>query len=154
MAEGLKAVESFNATGEPSIVAARWERWRKSFKFYIAALGTVTDARQKALLLHCGVRTFRTFSNCSIGLMTSRQTRRRTTRHWPSSIPTLLSIGTTHSSEMCSARWLNRTANRQHNSWQDFGNKQGILLVLWRQWNDSRSSHWEMWWQEAKDWTV
>ena len=44
MAEGLKAVESFNATGEPSIVAARWERWRKSFKFYIAALGTVTDA--------------------------------------------------------------------------------------------------------------
>ena len=54
MAEGLKAVESFNATGEPSIVAARWERWRKSFKFYIAALGTVTDARQKALLLHCG----------------------------------------------------------------------------------------------------
>lgn len=54
MAEGLKAVESFNASGEPSVVAAKWERWRKSFKFYIAALGNVADARQKALLLHCG----------------------------------------------------------------------------------------------------
>ena len=54
MAEGLKAVENFDATGEPSVVAAKWDRWKKSFRFYIAALGNVADARQKALLLHCG----------------------------------------------------------------------------------------------------
>ena len=54
MAEGLKAVENFDATGEPSVVAAKWDRWKRSFRFYIAALGNVADARQKALLLHCG----------------------------------------------------------------------------------------------------
>ena len=54
MAEGIKCVESFEPIGEPSVIAAKWERWKKSFQFYIAALGNVADARKKALLLHCG----------------------------------------------------------------------------------------------------
>ena len=54
MAEGIKCVESFVPIGEPSVIAAKWERWKKSFQFYVAALGNVADARKKALLLHCG----------------------------------------------------------------------------------------------------
>ena len=54
MADGIKAVEAFDPTGEPSMISAKWERWKKSFGFYTAALEKVDDARKKALLLHCG----------------------------------------------------------------------------------------------------
>ena len=54
MAEGIKSVDPFDPTGEPSVIAAKWERWKKSFNFYTAALANVNDARKKALLLHCG----------------------------------------------------------------------------------------------------
>ena len=34
MAEGIKSVEPFDPTGEPSVIAAKWERWKKSFNFF------------------------------------------------------------------------------------------------------------------------
>ena len=36
------------------MVGAKWDRWKKSFQIYLAALGNVQEARKKALLLHCG----------------------------------------------------------------------------------------------------
>ena len=51
---GLQGIENFDLKGQPSVVAARWEQWRKSFVIYVAASGKdLTEGRKIALILHC-----------------------------------------------------------------------------------------------------
>jgi hypothetical protein len=49
----IPCVAPFRPEGHPSVIATNWERWVKSFQFYIDSLGNVNNARKKALLLHC-----------------------------------------------------------------------------------------------------
>ena len=49
-------VEKFDPSREPSVVDAKRDRQKKSFKIYnyLTALGNVHEVCEKALLLHCG----------------------------------------------------------------------------------------------------
>ena len=48
----IPAVSPFNCHGEPSTISQRWEKWVKSFTYFIKASGVVFPERRKALLLH------------------------------------------------------------------------------------------------------
>ena len=48
----IPAVQSFNPHGEPSNTSQRWEKWKKSFGYFITASGITDDGRKRALLLH------------------------------------------------------------------------------------------------------
>ena len=48
----IPGVQQFNCHGDPSTVSQRWEKWKKSFSYFIAASGINADPRKKALLLH------------------------------------------------------------------------------------------------------
>ena len=55
MAESQReALPKFDVKGDPSTVAQRWKRWKRAFELYVKAQAVTDDARQKALLLHCG----------------------------------------------------------------------------------------------------
>ena len=55
MAESQReALPKFNVKGDPSTVAQRWKHWKRAFELYVKAQAVTDDARQKALLLHCG----------------------------------------------------------------------------------------------------
>lgn len=48
----LPALRQFDPKGEPSTLAQRWEKWRKSFSYFIEASGIVNDGQKRATLLH------------------------------------------------------------------------------------------------------
>ena len=48
----IPGVEPFNPHGEPTQVAQRWEKWKKSFEYLVKSSGIRDDDRKKALLLH------------------------------------------------------------------------------------------------------
>ena len=52
----IPEIESFNCHGDPSTVSQNWEKWKKSFEYFLAASGINDDARKKALLLHMAGR--------------------------------------------------------------------------------------------------
>jgi len=52
----LPAIENFKPNGEPTSVAQRWERWLKSFEYFVIASGVTSENRKKALLLHLAGR--------------------------------------------------------------------------------------------------
>ena len=52
----LSGIEKFKPNGEPTSVAQRWERWIKSFEYFITASGITGEARKKAMLLHLAGR--------------------------------------------------------------------------------------------------
>ena len=53
MAESQReALPKFDVKGDQSTVAQRWKRWKRAFE--LKAQAVTDDARQKALLLHCG----------------------------------------------------------------------------------------------------
>lgn len=53
MAEGfIPAIPPFNLEGES--VAERWEKYKKSFAYYAAAMKATTPVQKKGLLLHIG----------------------------------------------------------------------------------------------------
>ncbi|XP_066932937.1 uncharacterized protein [Clytia hemisphaerica] len=48
----ISMVQNFDPRGDPQTLSQRWERWQKSFTYFITASGIGNDARKKALLLH------------------------------------------------------------------------------------------------------
>ena len=42
----------FNPKGDPNNTGQQWEKWKKSFEYFIIASGINDDNRRKALLLH------------------------------------------------------------------------------------------------------
>ena len=48
---GIPSIAPFNAKGEPTPVAQRWEKWLKKFRYFVDA-SCINDNRKKALLLH------------------------------------------------------------------------------------------------------
>ncbi|KAK7105707.1 hypothetical protein V1264_012941 [Littorina saxatilis] len=71
MAMNIPSVGTFDPKGEPSQVAARWQKWQRGFEIYLTALGDTTDVQKRALLLHCvGAEVqdiFHTFSQAQAG---------------------------------------------------------------------------------------
>ena len=49
---GVPTIPPFKPKGEPTSVAQRWEKWIKSFNYFVDASGITNDNRKKALLLH------------------------------------------------------------------------------------------------------
>ena len=51
MNDNLSIIQPFDCM-DPSQIATRWRRWRRSFDYYIKARGTADPPQKKALLLH------------------------------------------------------------------------------------------------------
>ena len=49
----LGGISSFDIHGDPTVVGARWKKWRRSLELFACGKG-VTNAVQKKALLHCG----------------------------------------------------------------------------------------------------
>ena len=49
---GIPSTAPFNAKGEPTSVAQRWEKWLKQFQYFEDASRINNNSRKKALLLH------------------------------------------------------------------------------------------------------
>ena len=49
---GVPTIAPFKPKGEPTSVAQRWEKWIKSFNYFVDATGIENENRKKALLLH------------------------------------------------------------------------------------------------------
>ena len=71
----LPAIPQFNPNGDPSSLGQRWNKWKKSFEYYLQAAAITDKARQRALLLHLvGPETqeiFETFSETGDDLKTA-----------------------------------------------------------------------------------
>jgi len=52
----IPGVEAFKCKGDPSSVSQNWEKWKKSFEYFVTASGIAEPARRKALLLHMAGR--------------------------------------------------------------------------------------------------
>ena len=74
---GLPGVGKFDPKGEPSVVAAKWEQWRKSFYFSLDALGNVEEGRRRYYFTVV-VLNSKTFSKLSSLMVTPRQIRAHT----------------------------------------------------------------------------
>ena len=48
----LPTSPEFNPNGDPSSLGQRWNKWEKSFEYYLHAAAITDKARQRALLLH------------------------------------------------------------------------------------------------------
>uniref|UniRef100_A0A7M5UIV2 CCHC-type domain-containing protein n=1 Tax=Clytia hemisphaerica TaxID=252671 RepID=A0A7M5UIV2_9CNID len=48
----IPAVPPFDPMGNQNTVASRWEKWKKSFTFFVAAAAVNDDNRKRSLLLH------------------------------------------------------------------------------------------------------
>ena len=51
MALQIPTVQPFTPHGEPNALSQKWEKWKKSFQYFIEASGITAEARKKALLL-------------------------------------------------------------------------------------------------------
>lgn len=50
----LPPVSRFTCSGEsPSELSLKWDRWKRSFRYYIEGKGIAGEGRRRALLLHC-----------------------------------------------------------------------------------------------------
>jgi hypothetical protein len=49
----LGSIKPFDSSGDPTTVAPRWKRWKRSFEYYIIGKGVKDDDQKQALLLHC-----------------------------------------------------------------------------------------------------
>ena len=71
----LPAIPQFNPNGDPSSLGQRWNKWKKSFEYYLQAAAITDKARQRPLLLHLvGPETqeiFETFSETGDDLKTA-----------------------------------------------------------------------------------
>ena len=50
----VKGLPCFNPRDDPTNLAGRWERWKRSFNLYLTAKGVTNDQKRVALLLHTG----------------------------------------------------------------------------------------------------
>ena len=50
----VKGLPCFSPRDDPTNLAVRWERWKRSFNLYLTAKGVTNDHQQVALLLHTG----------------------------------------------------------------------------------------------------
>ena len=48
----IPMISAFSPAGEPSTVAQRWQKWVKSFQYFITASGITDGDRKRAMLLH------------------------------------------------------------------------------------------------------
>ena len=48
----LNATPQFNPNGDPSSLGQLWNKWKKSFEYYLQAAAITDKARKRALLLH------------------------------------------------------------------------------------------------------
>lgn len=63
----IPGVPPFNCHGDPSTVSQNWEKWKKSFEYFLAASGINDDGRRKALLLHmAGAETQEVFETLAV----------------------------------------------------------------------------------------
>ena len=49
----ISQVSTFDANGDISSFAIRWDDWSDSFEIYAAASGVESDSHKRSLLLHC-----------------------------------------------------------------------------------------------------
>ena len=50
----VKGLPCFNPRDDPSSLAVRWKRWKRSSNLYLTAKGVTNDQQRVALLLHTG----------------------------------------------------------------------------------------------------
>ena len=48
----IPAIPPFDPLGNQNTVASRWDKWKKSLNFFVAAAGINSDLRKRSLLLH------------------------------------------------------------------------------------------------------
>ena len=48
----VAGVHPFHPHGDPNKIALTWDKWQKSFQYFLDASGITTDKRKKAMLLH------------------------------------------------------------------------------------------------------
>lgn len=48
----LPPVKEFDPKGDPSTVSQRWQKWKKSFVYFLNATGIQNDSQKRAALLH------------------------------------------------------------------------------------------------------
>lgn len=54
----LPAISSFDPSGDPTTISQRWNKWKKSFVYFIQASGITNDVQKRATLLHLvGIET-------------------------------------------------------------------------------------------------
>ena len=54
----VKGIPCFNPREDPTNLAARWKRWKRSFNLFLTAKGVTNDKQKVALLLHTGGMEF------------------------------------------------------------------------------------------------
>ena len=54
LASDVKGIPCFNPREDPTNLAARWKRWKRSFNLFLTAKGVTNDKQKVALLLHTG----------------------------------------------------------------------------------------------------
>ena len=50
----IKGIPCFNPREDPTNLAVRWKRWKRSFNLFLTAKGITNDKQKLALLLHTG----------------------------------------------------------------------------------------------------
>ena len=50
----LGGTPSFDIHGDPTIIGARWKKWKQSLELFVCGKGVTNPAQKKVLLLHCG----------------------------------------------------------------------------------------------------
>ena len=48
----VPGVHPFHPHGDPNKIAQTWDKWKKSFQYFLDASGITNDKRKKAMLLH------------------------------------------------------------------------------------------------------
>ena len=49
----LGSIPNFDCTGDPTSLGTHWNKWIRSFKFFLTAKGVDSAKQKHALLLHC-----------------------------------------------------------------------------------------------------
>ncbi len=48
----LPPIKEFDPKGDPSTVSQRWQKWKKSFLYFLNATGIQNDSQERVRLLH------------------------------------------------------------------------------------------------------
>ena len=63
----LPTVPSFDPSGDPNTISQRWNKWKKSFVYYIEASGITNYVQKRNTLLHLvGIETQKIFETLQI----------------------------------------------------------------------------------------
>ncbi|XP_031574960.1 uncharacterized protein K02A2.6-like [Actinia tenebrosa] len=54
------SIKPFDSSGDPTSVAPRWKRWKRSFEYFIVGKGVKDDDQKQALLPHCAGESVQT----------------------------------------------------------------------------------------------